>query len=158
MAAERLDDLTSAPLAQDQDSVLCPSSSAQPGAILLGIIMPDGRVAYAADRIMVDEEFIGIARQGRTPEKRFRFSHRCVKNGCAQWSGTACGVIERLLDQWSVLPEEDLDLPDCSIRAQCRWYRQRGGMACRVCPEVITDSRIDVEELPQLCAVETPLS
>ena len=66
---------------------LCPSACCEEGAILVGIILPNGSVAFASDRIEVDKEFVDIARKGRTPEKRFRFGNRCVENACKQWAG-----------------------------------------------------------------------
>jgi len=53
-----------------------------------------------------------------------------------------CGVIDEVLE---VVPEENRDpdgtLPECSIRMDCRWFSQVGAEACRVCPQVITDTR-----------------
>jgi hypothetical protein len=122
------------------DSILCPSAHCEDGAILLGIVIADGRVAFASDRIVVDEEFVRIAHQGRSPEMRFRFSAPCVKAACRQWTGERCGVIDAILDH--LTPGEPGDpLPACSIRSQCRWYKQSGPRACCVCPLVVTDSR-----------------
>ena len=136
------------------DTILCPSSRCEPGALLLGLVLPDGRVAYASDRIAVDDEFVDIARQGRSPEQRFRFASPCVQSACRQWTGNRCGVIDEVLDQVNrkaMSPEDDaadpvqMDLPPCSIRDDCRWWNQHGRSACEVCPLVITDSRDDVE-------------
>ena len=118
------------------EPILCPSSRCQTGAILLGLVLPDGRVAYSSDRIVVDEEFVDVARTGRSPEKRFRFSTPCVQGACRQWTGSRCGVIDAVIEH---LPAEPA-LPDCSIRPQCRWYAQNGAHACAVCLSVITDA------------------
>lgn len=133
----------------DSETILCPSSLCVEGAILVGIVMPDGRVAFASDRIVVNEDFVRAAREGRSPEKRFRFSTPCAKGGCAQWTGERCGVIDRVMVSGAVAdaPEE---LPACSIRPQCRWFQQSGAAACAACPEVITDGRIEVEAAPAL--------
>ena len=133
----------------DSETILCPSSNCLEGAILVGIVMPDGRVAYASDRIVVNEDFVQAAREGRSPEKRFRFSTPCLKGGCAQWAGERCGVIDRVLAEGagdSASPE----LPACSIRPQCRWFQQSGAAACAACPEVVTDGRVEVEAAPAL--------
>ncbi len=121
--------------------VMCPSARCEPGAQLLGVILPSGRVAYASGEVTVDEEFVAIAREGRTPEKRFRFTSPCVRGACRQWTGSSCGVIERL----RALPDlggSDADLPPCVIRPRCRWYLQEGAAACAICPEVVTDNRV----------------
>ncbi|HEX8161271.1 MAG TPA: hypothetical protein VF538_05330 [Pyrinomonadaceae bacterium] len=128
----------------DAETILCPSATCREGALLVGIVMPDGLVAFTSERIVIDEEFVQIARRGASPEKRFRFGGTCVKGACAQWTGDRCGVIDEVLQV--VPPRGDLsELPDCSIRAQCRWFAQSGGAACAACPEVITDARMTVE-------------
>jgi len=106
----------------------------------VGVVMSDGRLAYATDRIEIDEEFARRAREGRSPERRFRFASPCVRGACSQWTGTRCGVIDSVLQ---ALPTSDArfegELPRCSIRPQCRWFSQTGAAACAVCPLVITD-------------------
>jgi hypothetical protein len=62
---------------------LCPSSPAQPGAILLGIVGPEGKVGYLTPQMRIDGEFMEIAAKGRSPEKRFRFAGDCVEGACA---------------------------------------------------------------------------
>lgn len=125
--------------------VLCPSARMKPGAVLLGIVMGDGRVAFAPDRLLVNREFIANAQQGRSPEKRFRFADGCVQSSCVQWTGTRCGVIDDVLADISVAALS-ADVPHCSIRPQCRWYDQAGAEACRACPVVITDCAREATE------------
>jgi hypothetical protein len=120
-------------------SLRCPSSVCREGATLLGIVLPDGRVAYAPQQVTVTAEFVKLAQEGRSPEARFRFSGPCVKAACRQWSGTGCGVIEAVLAE--VGSREEGVLPRCSIRPECRWFHQAGPRACAVCPEVVTDQR-----------------
>ena len=128
----------------DADTILCPSATCRPGALLVGIVMPDGLVAHTSERIVIDEEFVQIARRGAAPEKRFRFGGTCVKGACAQWTGDRCGVIDEVLQV--VAPRgEPAELPACSIRPQCRWFNQSGAAACAACPEVITDARMTGE-------------
>ena len=123
--------------------VLCPSSRCQPGAILLGIVLPDGSVAFAKDRIAVDGAFVETAREGRAAESRFRFSTPCASAGCHQWTGSRCGVIDSVLDEaaHAGYSPSDAALPECSIRSQCRWFDQSGAAACVVCDRIVTDSR-----------------
>lgn len=129
------------------EPVLCPSARCEAGAILLGILLPDGRVAFASDRIVVNEEFVRVAREGRAPEQRFRFSAPCVQGACRQWTGQRCGVIDTVVEH--VRPgDKALPLPECSIRPQCRWYQQAQAHACAVCPLVVTDARVPPEEGP----------
>lgn len=112
--------------------------------MLLGIVQADGTVSHASSVIRIDREFVEIARAGRPPERRFRFASTCVKGACARWTGSQCGVIVGILkDIGNKGSPGNRQLPACSIRPQCRWYREHGGAACGVCPEVITDLRDD---------------
>jgi hypothetical protein len=126
--------------------ILCPSSRCELGAILLGIVMPNGQVAFSANHIVIDEEFVRIAKEAGSPEHRLRFSGLCVQGACKQWTGSRCGVIGQVLE---AVPEAERtsenDLPECSIRVQCRWFQQEGALACSVCSFVVTDTREDEE-------------
>lgn len=120
------------------DDRLCPSARAEPGAALLGIVGADGRVGILGRPIPIDDDFLATARQGRAPEKRFRFADRCVRSECRQWTNGRCGVIDRVL---AMTGEVDRPLQPCGIRARCRWFAQAGAAACHACPEVVTDTR-----------------
>jgi hypothetical protein len=125
------------------DERLCPSARCEPGAILLGIVGADGVVGYVRPQIDVDEEFVATAHQGRSPEKRFRFASRCVEAKCMQWTGSRCGVIDKVLDRQERGELPAAELPACTIRQECRWYAQSGSRACTVCPFVVTDTLPD---------------
>ena len=120
---------------------LCPSARCEDGSILLGVIQPDGRVGYFGGKMVVEDDFCTQAKEGRAPERRFRFANRCVEAGCKQWSGTRCGVIDRVTD---LAGKEELpsDLPECGVRDRCRWFYQSGSGACRVCQLVVTDTTL----------------
>lgn len=124
------------------DRLTCPSSRAAPGARLLGVVQDDGRVAFLPTPLTIDVEFVTRAENAGSPERRFRFAGACVKGLCSQWTGTACGVIERVLERIAVdklEPGDEAAPPACAIRADCRWYRQRAVAACRICPLIVTD-------------------
>ena len=119
----------------------CPSSRCEPGATLLGVIEADGTVGYITPQLTIDDDFVERARRGREPERRFRFSNPCVEAGCRQWTGSRCGLIDRVLDaDLEPAQPERAGLPHCSIRSSCRWFEQSGADACRVCPLVITET------------------
>ena len=127
-------------------SILCPSARCHDGAILLGIVLPDGRVAFAEGRTTVDREFVSIATTegSRAPERRFRFSSPCAQSGCRQWTGTRCGVIDSAMKEASAQGHDlpvDQELPACGIRADCRWFLQSGADACAVCELIVTETR-----------------
>lgn len=125
-------------------STLCPSSRCQEGAILLGIVLPDGSVAFAKDRVVVDGGFVQNATLpgSRPAESRFRFSSPCARGACHQWTGSRCGVIDSVVaDAEQAGYALDGPLPECSIREHCRWFEQTGAAACSVCDLVVTDTR-----------------
>ena len=130
----------------DTNSFSCPSSKCETGAKLIGIVGEDGRVGHLATALTVDADFARKAaaqhNDGVPAERRFRFSGRCEEARCKQWTGSACGVIDRVMNHLEHLGiETDDRLPPCTIRADCRWYSQRGNEACRACVFVVTDNR-----------------
>ena len=127
-------------------ATLCPSAPLEPGVVLVGVVLTNGRVAYAADRLELGEEFVSAASQADSPERMFRFASTCRQTGCQQWTGNQCGVINRFLELNQHIEAEEA-LPECSIRPQCRWFNQEGARACALCPYIITDSRPLLSEL-----------
>lgn len=133
--ADRADPGSSPPGSGEDRS--CPSGRPVPGAVLIGMVGAQGRLGYLREAIPVDDVFLEMV-QGRSPLQRFRFSEPCVKAGCAQWTGTRCGLIDEILDAPEGTPDAGLaDLPRCSIRKSCRWFHQVGRDACRVCPFIV---------------------
>lgn len=96
-------------------------------------------VAILPQTLPVDEEFVTKAKQEDTPpEQRFRFANKCVENGCSQWNGNGCGVVEEVVQYLNQIPAT-LVLPACPIRVNCRWFLQKGPDACAICPYIITE-------------------
>jgi hypothetical protein len=122
--------------------VLCPSAPGTPGALLIGVVEEDARVANLGTPLPVDAGFLGTAAAHGPPERRFRFSSHCVEGHCTQWDGRGCGLIDRVVGYVAAADalETPATLPRCGIRASCRWWRQTGASACAVCPLVITDA------------------
>lgn len=120
------------------DDALCPSATAEPGAILLGVIQGDGRVGYVSTPLRVDEDFVRRVEAEGNPAKRYRFAAPCIEAGCAHWQDGRCEVSDAVAAHVAERAPEEA-LPHCSIRSSCRWYRQSGGEACRSCALVLTD-------------------
>lgn len=120
------------------DHKSCPSAPMKAGTVLLGIVNQDDEIDFVSNITKINEAFVQSAKAGISPEKRFRFAGPCVQSGCKQWTGTRCGVIDRVLNS---LEEKYIKahLPSCAIRENCRWFAQSGAKACGVCPAVITD-------------------
>ena len=130
-----------------QSPLLCPSSSCESGAQLIGIVLLNGQVAFSTTPSIVDDAFVQAAEAVGTPEQYFRFASPCAQGACGQWAENRCGVIENVLTERSH-PSVGTELPDCLIRPNCRWFQQQGARACDVCPSVITDGRAPAEVYP----------
>lgn len=125
-------------------ALTCPSTRAAPGAALIGVVGRDGRVRHVRTALTIDAGFVEEASRAGPPEARMRFAGRCVEGACAQWTGTRCGVIDRVLGLLGPEGRGTDGLPACTVRATCRWYAQAGRDACGACVEVVTDSRAAV--------------
>ena len=118
----------------------CPSSPAVAGARLFGMRDDDGQIRPLRTALIVDEGFIESARRGGSPEARFRFAGPCVEGACKQWTGSACGVIARVMAAIEGDAEIAAEpLRPCPIRADCRWFAEHGAAACKPCRYVVTD-------------------
>ncbi|HMQ59826.1 MAG TPA: hypothetical protein PKE06_04110 [Flavilitoribacter sp.] len=129
-----------------EGSLLCPSYICKPGAELYGIVNSSGLIDYLKSTIEVDHTFFAVAQKGREPEKRFRFAGNCAKNGCKHWNKTdhQCGLIDQVIE----VIDNNIEgtLQPCPIRIKCRWFRQRGGLACAQCSEVIRNLEASILE------------
>ena len=125
---------------------LCPSAPAAPGASMIAVVEQDGGVTNLLTPMIIDEEFVRSASAFGPLGKRFRFASPCQEGRCANWSGRECGLIGRLEESArSNFPGNTAPaLPPCAIRAECRWWLQRGRDACLVCSIVVTDQRSPV--------------
>lgn len=134
------------PAPKDDVPRSCPSAPAAPGARLLGLLGPDGRVHNLKSVMTVDAGFLQAAAEAGPVEARMRFASRCQTSGCAQWTGSRCGVIDKALAHIeAALPGvEAAALPPCTIRSDCRWFAQTGARACGACSYIVTDRRAQV--------------
>lgn len=130
----------------NSNSQLCPSYVCKPDALLYGVVNSNGFIDYLKATMEITESFVEEAYKGRAPEKRFRFAGNCAKNGCKQWDKgeQECGLIDKIID--IVDNPTAIELPYCPIRAKCRWFSQRGALACAQCSEVIRNIETKVLE------------
>jgi hypothetical protein len=130
---------TKLPAPEPSGAKACPSGPCREGALLLGVMTPEGRLGYIKPATRVDADFVARAKAMGRPESRFRFSVPCVEGDCPQWNGEGCAVVETVIEETASLDLAEASLPQCGIRATCRWYSQRGAKACAVCPLVVAD-------------------
>ncbi len=115
---------------------LCPSARCAPGNLLIGIVQGDGGVALLAEPMAVTAQFVATAREGRTPEARFRFADACHRGGCAKWDGAGCSVAAAARAMADQVPSASFD---CAIRAACQWHRECGAEVCGTCHWIVTE-------------------
>lgn len=120
----------------EPEHLTCPSAPAEPGSVVLGIVVASGKVAYLSPSMPVTESLLKtVHKDGQPIEQRMRFAGGCIRSQCVQWSEGRCGLIDRVLSD--VGTHDMATLPQCGIRSTCRWFFQQGRAACNACPMVI---------------------
>jgi hypothetical protein len=131
----------------------CPS--AEPGMTdlqVLGVISRDGEkpmLAYLDEPVGPAAEMLALA-EPLPVSHVFRLAGRCEEKKCAHFDGARCQLAVRIVD---MLPEVVDSLPACTIRPECRWFRQEGKAACLRCPQVVTGTYEADEVLQKVCGV-----
>lgn len=125
----------------DKNLVFCPSAQPELGrSMLIGVVdkSRDGDfVSYLPKPAAItDGTIVAFTGSPIQATQLFRFAAPCEKSGCRNWSGSSCGVAQRVVQ---ILPAVVNALPDCKLRPSCRWFRQEGQPACLRCPQIVTD-------------------
>ncbi|MFF4402671.1 hypothetical protein [Streptomyces sp. NPDC001480] len=127
----------------------CPSGAAHaPESLVLGVRAGvDGRVAYLADPVPAAEVLEQIPADIE-PRRVLRFASHCVAE-CVNRRGDDCTLIERVVTAYPAAATGRV--PQCHLRAGCKWWSQAGVDACRRCPAISTRHHTD-DELATLVA------
>jgi hypothetical protein len=134
----------------------CPS--AQPGmgdVQVLGIVSRDGpepRVAYVDEALPVSDDLLALAAPAPVAQV-FRLAARCEESKCTHFDGKNCQLVVRIA---KLLPEVVDALPACTIRPECRWFRQEGRAACLRCPQIVTGNYEADDRLQQVAGMPRP--
>jgi len=119
---------------------LCPSFAATKESKLLGVLNKEGLFDILPKPLELSDDFVGKCREdGFKPEERFRFVGLCAKAGCSNWIADKCSIASNISQIADELYVEE-GLPTCSIRPDCRWFRQEKGRACRICKFIATET------------------
>jgi hypothetical protein len=127
----------------------CPSGAAHaPESVVLGVRAGvDGRVTYLADPVPAAEVLDQIPADIE-PRRVLRFASHCVAE-CANRRGDDCTLIERVVAAYPAARTGPV--PQCHLRADCKWWSQSGVDACRRCPAIASRHHTD-DELATLVA------
>ena len=142
---------------------LCPS--AQPNwdnSVAIGVVQGTAEAPYTrnfANAVPVTSHLLSLSAPV-TPTEVFRFAAPCMGCGCAHFRNQKCGLVTQIVQ---ILPSVAKEVPSCSIRPDCRWWRQEGKAACLRCPQVVTDnfypsSEMKVAALPRTANLTEQLS
>jgi hypothetical protein len=124
-----------------RDELLCPSALANlPGARIFGVVtgVEEPRVTYLPESIEAASVDLELA-PGVSPGKLFRATVGCLEGGCPHFDGCNCQLGARVV---RMLPSMTNALPPCSIRGNCRWFRERGKAICLRCPGVVSEPEV----------------
>ena len=134
---------------------LCPSAQpATPGAMAIGVVdhaREEPEVAYLDEPVPVTDELLAMTGDVK-PTQVFRFAAPCQTSACAHWDSARCTLVERIVQ---LVPAAALLTPTCRIRANCRWFTQRGRGACLRCPGVVTQDEWPTDTM-RLAAAPQP--
>lgn len=112
----------------ENGGMTCPSYPPEPGNQILAKIDPHTGISNFGETIRLGEsnEVLNPA----PPVEHFRYCGPCRTHGCAHWTGASCRLAESVSRVRIPIRTE---VPDCSIRASCRWYAENGFTACSGC-------------------------
>ncbi|MDH6132924.1 hypothetical protein P3T37_002310 [Kitasatospora sp. MAA4] len=127
----------------DQENVAwCPSAKPdRPEAVVLGIHADSDGLTYL-DTPVPAAEAVALLPPDVIPTRVLRFAGHCYAS-CHQRIGDSCGLVTKTALHAPAV--EDSSLPRCHLRPRCKWWQQTGADACRRCPLVVHDVRVDDE-------------
>ena len=128
-------------------SLLCPSAQADwEGARVFGVVggtVKEPRVSYLTEPQPVTKELLDLT-SPVVPTEVLRIAAPCAKSSCQHFDGMNCQLVSRTIAYLQPVTEK---LPPCPVRSSCRWWHEQGRDACFRCPEVVTDSFTDNEQV-----------
>lgn len=126
---------------------LCPSAPARVGgSVVIGVrlgVSGGARIVPTDKPIPVTQQIIDFAAP-LEPGEVFRFAANCESAVCPHFVDRKCQIAVGAVAR---LDEVVTELPRCSIRSQCRWFRQEGPPICLRCPQIVTQ---EVDPTPEM--------
>jgi hypothetical protein len=116
------------------------------GAVVFGVVggtADEPWVGYLDRRLPVTPEVLALTGDV-APAEVYRFGAPCAGGGCRHFDGSSCRLASKLVQ---LTPPASATLPACTLRPECRWWRQEGKAACMRCPVVVTVNYDPSDEL-----------
>jgi hypothetical protein len=128
---------------------LCPSTfPGWPDSVAFGIVagtVEEPRWLPFEKPLPITDELLALSGPV-APTEVFRFAGPCAGNACKHYAGETgqCRLVEKTV---RFVPKVQDKLPSCTIRVDCKWWRQEGRDACFRCPQVASSNPANAEAL-----------
>jgi len=121
------------------EELLCPSAQPDIAAgVVIGVVSgtpQDPILSYLREPMAVSTEVLSLALPAK-PTEVFRLAAPCAEHACQHFDGHRCQLATRIV---SLLEPVTSELPSCHLRSKCRWWSQEGALACKRCPQIVTE-------------------
>ena len=128
---------------------LCPSTfPGWPDSVAFGIVtgtVEEPRWQPFEKPLPITDELLALSGPV-APTEVFRFAGPCAGKACQHFAGDTghCRLVEKTV---RFVPKVQDKLPPCTIRVDCKWWRQEGREACFRCPQVASSNPANAEAL-----------
>ena len=128
---------------------LCPSTfPGWPDSVAFGIVtgtVEEPRWQPFEKPLPITDELLALSGPV-APTEVFRFAGPCAGNACQHFAGETgqCRLVEKTV---RFVPKVKDKLPPCTIRVDCKWWRQEGREACFRCPQVASSNPANAEAM-----------
>ena len=128
---------------------LCPSTfPGWPDSVAFGIVtgtVEEPRWQPFEKPMPITDELLALSGPV-APTEVFRFAGPCAGKACQHFAGETgqCRLVEKTV---RFVPKVQEKLPPCTIRVDCKWWRQEGREACFRCPQVASSNPANAEAL-----------
>ena len=134
---------------EKRDWPLCPSVfPGWPDSVAFGIVtgtVSEPRWQALAKPLPITDELLALSGPV-APTEIFRFAGPCAGKACQHFATDSgnCRLVEKTVRFVDKVQER---LPPCTIRVNCKWWRQEGRDACFRCPQVASSNPTNAEAL-----------
>lgn len=134
---------------EKRDWPLCPSTfPGWPGSVAFGLVtgtVEEPRWQAFEKPLPITDELLALSGPV-APTEIFRFAGPCAGKACQHFAESSgnCRLVEKTVRFVAKVQEK---LPVCTIRPDCKWWRQEGRDACFRCPQVASSNPANAHAL-----------